>query len=431
MDCLLSGAFVYSAAGFEKKDISIKSGVIFDIADRIVPTSDFKIFQLDNCFIFPGLIDVHVHLREPGFFYKESIKTGTMAAARGGFASICAMPNLDPVPDSAEHLKTEMDIVSRDARVRVHPYGSITVGEKQMRLSDMPALAASVIAFSDDGVGVKSADIMCKAMLEAKSLGKIIAAHCEDISLLSGGYVHSGLYAKNRGLAGISSESEWRQLERDIGLAKSTGCSYHMCHVSAKESVGLIRRAKADGLDISCETAPHYLTLCDEDIKDEGRFRMNPPLRSSEDKAAIIEGIKDGTIDMIATDHAPHSEKEKSGGLAESLNGIVGLETAFPVLYTELVKTGTISLQALIELLHYKPMTRFKIGSKLEMRESADLTVFDLDTEYTIDSADFLSKGRSTPFEGKRVFGKCLLTLVEGKTAYMDKKLEQYEKNIV
>lgn len=420
MNYLLSGAYVYDGIGFPQKDIFIKDGVVADIASEIKPASGVPLFQLNNCFVFPGLIDVHVHLREPGFFYKETIKSGTMAAAHGGYTSVCAMPNLDPVPDSAEHLKMQTDIISRDAVVRVYPYGSITVKEMQIEISDMSALAENVVAFSDDGVGVSGEDMMYRAMMTAKGLQKMIVAHCEDLSLIRGKAVHDGEYAHRIGIQGISSESEWRQVKRDLSLVRQTGCEYHVCHVSTRESVELIRRAKADGLPVSCETAPHYLTLCDEDMYDEGGFRMNPPLRSAEDKNALIDGIRDGTIEIIATDHAPHSVEEKSMGLMNSLNGIVGLETSFPVLYTKLVKTGVITLEKLIELLHVNPSKRFKIGSPLKIGERADLTVFDLDTEYEIDPADFLSKGRSTPFEGWKVFGKCLLTMSGGKIAYKD-----------
>lgn len=423
MDYLLRGAHIYDEIRFSKKDILIKGGAIADIAEDIIPASGVPIFHLNNCFVFPGLIDVHVHLREPGFFYKESIKSGTMAAARGGFTSVCAMPNLDPVPDGAEHLKIQTDIIERDAAVRVYPYGSITVGECQGELSDMAVLAGKVVAFSDDGVGVSSGDMMRCAMTTAKGLNKMIVAHCEDLSLIKGKAVHDGEYARLRGIAGISSESEWRQVERDIGIVREIGCGYHVCHVSTKESVELIRSAKAEGLPVSCETAPHYLTLCDEDLRDDGSFRMNPPIRSAADKRALIDGIKDGTIEIIATDHAPHSREEKSHGLIGSKNGIVGLETAFPVLYTKLVKTGIITLVKLIELMHTNPSKRFKIGSPLKVGERANLTVFDLDAEYEIDPEDFLSKGRSTPFAGWRVFGRCLLTISDGKIAYKDDTL--------
>lgn len=420
MKCLLKNANVFWGEAFERKDILIEDGVITDIKSYIPLISDASVYDMNKCFIFPGLIDVHVHLREPGFSYKETIASGSIAAARGGYTTVCAMPNLDPVPDSLEHLSAELKIIKKDAKIHVLPYASITVGEKQKELSDMDKLAKQVVAFSDDGVGVQDADMMEKAMRKAKALNKIIAAHCEVNDLLNGGCIHDGEYARLNSFKGISSESEWREVERDIELVRRTGCNYHVCHVSTKESVSLIRRAKAEGLPISCETAPHYLVLCDMDMSDDGRFKMNPPLRSAEDRQALIEGIKDGTIDMIATDHAPHSAEEKSGGLRNSLNGIVGLETAFPILYTRLVKTGEISLEKLIELMQVNPAKRFGIGSSLKVGEPADLTVFDLNEEYAIDPKDFLSKGRATPFEGERVFGKCKLTMIGGIPVWED-----------
>lgn len=420
MKCLLKNANVFWGEAFERKDILIEDGVITDIKSYIPLISDASVYDMNKCFIFPGLIDVHVHLREPGFSYKETIASGSIAAARGGYTTVCAMPNLDPVPDSLEHLSAELKIIKKDAKIHVLPYASITVGEKQKELSDMDKLAKQVVAFSDDGVGVQDADMMEKAMHKANALNKIIAAHCEVNDLLNGGCIHDGEYARLNSFKGISSESEWREVERDVELVRRTGCNYHVCHVSTKESVSLIRRAKAEGLPISCETAPHYLVLCDMDMSDDGRFKMNPPLRSAEDRQALIEGIKDGTIDMIATDHAPHSAEEKSGGLRNSLNGIVGLETAFPILYTRLVKTGEISLEKLIELMQVNPAKRFGIGSSLKVGEPADLTVFDLNEEYAIDPKDFLSKGRATPFEGERVFGKCKLTMIGGIPVWED-----------
>lgn len=420
MKCLLKNANVFWGEVFERKDILIEDSVIADIKSYIPLISDASVYDMNKCFIFPGLIDVHVHLREPGFSYKETIASGSIAAARGGYTTVCAMPNLDPVPDSLEHLSAELEIIKKDAKIHVLPYASITVGEKQKELSDMDKLAKQVVAFSDDGVGVQDADMMEKAMRKAKALNKIIAAHCEVNDLLNGGCIHDGEYARLNSFKGISSESEWREVERDIELVRRTGCNYHVCHVSTKESVSLIRRAKAEGLPISCETAPHYLVLCDMDMSDDGRFKMNPPLRSAEDRQALIEGIKDGTIDMIATDHAPHSAEEKSGGLRNSLNGIVGLETAFPILYTRLVKTGEISLEKLIGLMQVNPAKRFGIGSSLKVGEPADLTVFNLNEEYAIDPKDFLSKGRATPFEGERVFGKCKLTMIGGIPVWED-----------
>ncbi len=422
MKILIRNAEIFFDGAFVRKDILIEDGIITDIKREISLFSEAVDFDMNNCFVFPGLIDVHVHLREPGFSYKETIKTGTAAAAHGGFTTICAMPNLNPVPDCTEHLDSELEIIKKDASVRVLPYASITVGEKQKELSDIEALAFQAVAFSDDGVGVESEEMMEEAMKRAKKLGKIIAAHCEIKELVNGGCVHDGDYAKEHGLKGISSESEWREVERDLELVRRTGCDYHVCHVSTKESVELIRKAKADGLSVSCETAPHYLVLCDEDLRDDGRFKMNPPLRSRDDRDALIEGIKDGTIDMIATDHAPHSAEEKSGGLQGSLNGIIGLETAFPILYTKLVRQGTITLEKLIELMQTNPAKRFGLGGGLEIGKPADLAVFDLHSEYTIDPESFLSQGRATPFEGESVFGRCLLTMVGGVPAWEDKK---------
>lgn len=362
--------------------------------------------------IVPGLCDVHVHFREPGFSYKETIASGSAAAAHGGYTAVCTMPNLDPVPDSAEHLQVQLDAITRGAAIKVLPYGAITVGEKGERLADMEAISDKVCAFSDDGKGVQNDEMMREAMTAAKRLGKIIAAHCEDNSLLFGGYIHDGEYARMHGHRGISSASEYKQIERDLRLAEETGCAYHVCHISTKESVELIRQAKAHGVNVTCETAPHYLVLCDEDMQEDGRFKMNPPLRSREDKQALIEGIKDGTIDMIATDHAPHSAEEKGRGLEKSLMGVVGLETAFPVLYTELVMKNIITLDRLVELMSFKPKERFGIDT------NNDFAVFDISEAYKIDPEDFLSMGRATPFAGREVFGRCLLTVHNEKVVY-------------
>ena len=367
---------------------------------------------VENYIIVPGLCDVHVHFREPGFSYKETIASGSAAAAHGGYTAVCTMPNLSPVPDCAEHLKAQLDAIDKSAVIEVIPYGAITVGEKGEELSDMESMADEVCAFSDDGRGVQSDGMMREAMAKAKRLGKIIAAHCEDNSLLFGGYIHDGEYAKAHGHRGISSESEYRQIERDLRLAEETGCAYHVCHISTKESVELIRQAKARGVDVTSETAPHYLVLCDEDMREDGRFKMNPPLRSREDKQALIEGIKDGTIDMIATDHAPHSAEEKGRGLEKSLMGVVGLETAFPVLYTELVKKNIITLERLVELMSFKPKERFGIDT------GCDFAVFGIDEPYKTDPNEFLSMGRATPFAGREVFGRCLLTVHGGKAVY-------------
>ena len=370
--------------------------------------------------VLPGFADVHVHLREPGFSYKETIRTGTLAAARGGYTTVCAMPNLNPVPDSLAHLEQEAALIRRDAAVRVLPYGAITVGQQGESLAALAELAPQVVAFSDDGRGVQSEDMMRQAMLAAKGLGKLIVAHCEDNSLLRGGYIHDGAYARAHGHRGICSESEWGQIRRDLALVRETGCGYHICHISTKESVALIRRAKAEGLDVTCETAPHYLLLDDAMLEEDGRFKMNPPLRSREDRQALLEGLADGTIDMIATDHAPHSAEEKSRGLEKSVMGIVGLETAFPLLYTYLVRPGLLSMERLVALLHTNPCRRFGLPTGITPQGAEDFTVFDPDAAYTIDPAEFLSLGRATPFAGWRVQGRCLLTVAGGKVAWND-----------
>ena len=371
-------------------------------------------FDSEKYIAFPGFCDVHVHFREPGFSYKETIRSGCAAAARGGYTAVCTMPNLSPVPDSGENLKVQTDLIKRDAFIHVLPYGAITVGEKGEELSDLEAMAPDVLAFSDDGRGVQNDDMMRQAMLRTKALGKMIVAHCEVNSLLHGGYIHDGEYARAHGHRGICSESEYAQIERDLKLVRETGCAYHVCHISAKESVELIRRAKAEGLDVSCETAPHYLLLDDSMLQEEGRFKMNPPIRDKADREALIRGILDGTIDMIATDHAPHSAGEKSRGLEKSAFGIVGLETAFPVLYTGLVKTGVISLQKLVELLSIRPRQRFRIPL------GNDFCLWDLESSYIIDPERFASLGRATPFAGMSVQGRCVLTAYQGRAVYMD-----------
>lgn len=371
-----------------------------------------SVYNSSQYMIFPGFCDVHVHLRQPGFSYKETIKSGAQASAHGGYTTVFSMPNLKPVPDSAEHLKEQLDIIKKDAVINVLPYGAITVGQNGEELSDMEGMAKDVIAFSDDGRGVQSEEMMKEAMLRAKALGKIIVAHCEDNSLLHGGYIHDGVYASKHSHRGICSESEWKPIKRDLELCRQTGCAYHVCHISCKESVELIRQAKARGVNVTCETGPHYLILTDEDLKDDGRFKMNPPLRSKEDRQALIEGVLDGTIDMIATDHAPHSQEEKSRGLEKSAFGIVGIETAFQLLYTHLVKKNIISLERLVELLAVNPRKRFG----LEYDNS--FTVWDLDKKTVINPSNFLSMGKATPFEGEEVFGECELTVCNGKTAY-------------
>ena len=362
--------------------------------------------------LFPGFCDVHVHFREPGFSYKETIKSGSLAAAAGGYTDVCTMPNLNPVPDSAAHLWQQLDLIERDAVVRVHPYGALTVGEKGETLAALEEMAPKVVAFSDDGRGVQSESLMRQGMECAKALGKVFAAHCEVNSLLRGGYIHDGIYAKAHGHRGICSESEWRMIERDLRLAKETGCAYHVCHISAKESVALIREAKRNGVDVTCETAPHYLTLCDGDLQEDGRFKMNPPLRAEADREALIEGLMDGTIDMIATDHAPHAADEKAKGLAGSAFGIVGLETAFPVLYTKLVKPGIVPMETVIRALTETPRSRFSIDP------DDSFTVWDLDAAFTVDPERFLSKGRATPFAGETLQGVCRLTVCGSNIVY-------------
>ncbi len=362
--------------------------------------------------VFPGFCDVHVHFREPGFSYKETIETGCKASARGGYTAVCTMPNLNPVPDSIENLNKQIEIIEKTASINVYPYASITVGQRGEALSDFEGMAKASIAFSDDGKGVQSEELMKKAMLEAKHLNKIIVAHCEDNSLLFGGYIHDGEYCKTHSHKGICSESEWKPIERDLRLVKETGCKYHVCHISTKESVELIRKAKAEGLDVTCETGPHYLVLDDKDLEESGFFKMNPPLRSEDDRLALIEGIKDGTIDMIATDHAPHSAEEKSKGLSGSAFGIVGIETAFQITYTYLVKTGIISLEKLVELLAINPRRRFNIPL------NTDYTVWDLEKDVIIDSKDFLSMGKATPFQNTPVKSECVLTVCNGKVVY-------------
>ena len=380
------------------------------LIDKFLSQGDLFVSS-DKYVVLPGLMDVHVHLREPGFSYKETISSGTNACARGGYTTVCSMPNLNPVPDSIDSVNAQLDIIKKDAVIDVLPYGSITVGQKSVELSDMDGMKDLVCAFSDDGRGVQDDDMMKSAMLKAKALNKIIVAHCEDNSLLFGGYIHDGEYAKEHGHKGICSASEYKQVERDLKLVKETGVSYHVCHVSTKESVDLIRKAKKEGLDVTCETAPHYLILTDKDLKEEGRFKMNPPLREEADRLALIEGILDGTVDMIATDHAPHSEEEKSRGLQKSAFGIVGIETAFALLYTHLVKKGVISLEKLVELLSVNPRKRFGVKNN-------GYAVFEIATPYKIDPSEFLSKGKSTPFTGEEVFGRCVLTVRNEKAVY-------------
>ncbi|MDD6189003.1 MAG: dihydroorotase [Clostridiales bacterium] len=422
VNCVFKSAEVFLGNSFSTVDVIVDNGTVSICDIGAGYSSGTPVFDCAGKYIFPGFADVHVHLREPGFFYKESIATGTMAAARGGFTDVCAMPNLDPVPDSIDHLEVQMDIIRRDACINVHPYGAITIDRKGEKLSDMASMARYAVAFSDDGSGVQNDGMMREAMLEAKRLNKIIAAHCEVNELLRGGYIHDGEYARAHGHKGICSESEWRQIARDIELAAETGCKYHVCHISCAESVELIRQAKKSGVDITCETAPHYLVFCDEDMQEDGRFKMNPPLRSRRDMDALIEGIVDGTIDMIATDHAPHSAEEKSRGLRDSAMGVVGIETSFAACYTKLVREGIIPLTKLVELMHTNPSKRFGIGHELYEGAGADFTVFDLEKSYIVNENEFLSKGRATPFIGKTLYGRCLMTVCGGEIVWEEGK---------
>ena len=423
MEYLLKNARVFVDGALHLADVFIRDGRIISVSQGLEAPASAVSIDLHNAAVFPGFVDVHVHLREPGFSYKETIRTGTLAAARGGFAHVCPMPNLNPVPDSREHLEEQLEIIRRDAVVHVHPYGAITRGEKGETLADLEAMAPDTAGFSDDGRGVQSPELMRSAMAEAKRLDKIIAAHCEDNSLLRGGYIHDGAYAREHGHRGICSESEWGQIARDLELAAETGVKYHVCHVSAKESVQVIREAKARGVDVTCEVGPHYLVYCDEDLREDGRFKMNPPLRSREDRSALIQGVQDGTIDMIATDHAPHSAEEKGRGLEKSAMGVVGLETSFAACYTHLVRPGLISLEKLVDLMHGAPKRRFGFGTELAEGQPADLTVFDLDAKYTVDPETFQTMGRATPFAGCRLFGRCRMTMVGGEIVWQEEKV--------
>ncbi len=405
-----------NTAHLERFSVSLPdTGVLFpdEAAFSSVEHKNNSIDGSSDYIVLPGFCDVHVHFREPGFSYKETIRTGSESAARGGFTDVCAMPNLKPVPDCPEHLRKEMEIIERDAVIRVHPYGALTVNEAGERPADLTGMAGQVIAFSDDGKGVQSDSLMRELMIRAKALGKIVTAHCEVNELLRGGVIHDGEYAKTHGYPGIASESEWRMIERDLRLVRETGASYHVCHISAKESVRLIREAKREGLDVTCETAPHYLVFTDRDLQEDGRFKMNPPIRGEEDREALIEGILDGTIDMIITDHAPHSAEEKSKGLRGSAFGIVGLETSFPVMYTHFVRTGILTLDRLVDLMAVRPRERFGIPFR-----PRDFSVWDLDTPYKVNPSDFLSMGKASPFTGMEVYGRCITTVMDGTAVY-------------
>lgn len=419
MSFVIKGCRVYQDGQFVSRSLAVQDGLIVSI-DAL---ADAPVFHFDDCLLMPGLVDVHVHLREPGFSYKETIGTGTQAAARGGFTAVCSMPNLNPVPDSLDALNVQRRLIDKEACISVRPYGALTIGEQGERLADLESMAPYVAGFSDDGRGVQDEGLMREAMQRASALQKIIAAHCEDNALLHGGYIHAGRYAQSHGHKGIVSESEWKPIERDIRLAAETHCAYHVCHISTLESVALIRDAKKSGVNITCETAPHYLALCEDDLQEDGRFKMNPPLRSAADREALLEGIADGTIDMIATDHAPHSAEEKSKGLKGSLMGVVGIETALPVIYTELVRRGLISMERLVELMSLNPARRFGFERSLAPGSAADLTIFNPNASYRIDPGAFLSKGRATPFEGRQVFGECLMTVCRSRIAWQKNAL--------
>ncbi len=418
MKRVIKGGRTYVDGAFVAADIRIEDGIITAVGSQ-VDEEGAEVIDATGLYVVPGLIDVHVHFREPGFAYKETIATGSAAAACGGYTTVCPMPNLKPAPDTKAHLEEQLEIIRRTAAVKVIPYGTITRGQMgRGELSEMAAMKRDVVGFSDDGRGVQEEGDMLQAMKLASSLGKPIVAHCEVNSLLNGGYIHDGEYARLHGHRGICSESEWRQVERDIALARRTGCQYHVCHVSTKESVELVRRAKAEGLRVSCETAPHYLVLTDMDLQEEGRFKMNPPIRSAADRDALLRGLQDGTIDVIATDHAPHSAEEKSRGLKGSAFGIVGLETAFPVLYKYLVLEGKLTLERLFEVMSVLPGRLFGLGGLLTVGAPADVALFDLEARYKVDPSTFRSMGHATPFEGWEVQGRCVMTLVDGRTAY-------------
>ena len=418
MDRLLKGGTLIDGSGSRRGDVLVRDGRIAAIGPDIVEASGAQVVDCRGMLVSAGFVDLHVHFREPGQSYKETIRTGSLAAAHGGYTTVCAMPNLNPVPDSPDTLALEQEIIDRDACIRVLPYAAITRGRRGLELVDMAALKGRCVAFSDDGSGVQDDAMMLRAMETAAREDVIIAAHCEDNRLLHGGYIHDGRYAAAHGHKGICSESEWGQIKRDLELAERTGCRYHVCHISCTESVELIRQAKARGVRVTCETGPHYLTLCEDDLQEDGRFKMNPPLRRAEDREALVEGLRDGTIDAVATDHAPHSAEEKSRGLAGSAMGVVGLETAFPVLYTDLVLTGKVALERVVEALTSGPRAAFRLGGALMPGAPADLTVIDPDAAWTVDPADFLSLGKATPFAGRAVRSRIILTLKDGEPVW-------------
>lgn len=419
MKTFYTNAHLFRAGRFERGTLVVENGLI---AGAAAPGPGDRVVDLGGRHLLPGLVDVHVHLREPGFSYKETVATGTAAAARGGYTTVCAMPNLRPAPDTPASLGEQLSLIVRHARVKVLPYGCITMGQRGAgELVDFGALAPRVVGFSDDGRGVQEAALMEEAMRRAAAVDRPVVAHCEVDALLRGGYIHDGDYCRTHGHKGISSESEWRQVERDIELAARTGCRYHVCHVSTRESVALVREAKRSGLPVSCETAPHYLLLTDDMLREEGRWKMNPPIRSRADREALVEGIQDGTVEVVATDHAPHAAEEKLRGLARSAMGIVGLECAFPLLYRHLVLEGVVTLERLVELMSLNPRRIFRLGGgALAPGEAADFTVMDLEARYAVDPSTFLSMGRATPFAAWPVQGRTCLTVVQGREVYCE-----------
>ena len=403
-------------------DILVADGKIEAIGELLAADEQTEVFNAEGCVVTYGLADVHVHLREPGYSAKETITTGTRAAARGGVTTVCSMPNLQPAPDAPETIAIEQQMIDEQAVIEVLPFATISKGRERRELAEIEALRSLSVGYSDDGNGIQTEELMRQAMQRIAAVDGIIAAHCEDDSLLHAGYIHDGEYARTHGHKGICSESEWGPIKRDVELAEHEGCRYHVCHISTKESVAIIREAKQHCNHISCETAPHYLVLCDADLKEEGRFKMNPPLRASEDRAALIEGIKDGTIEVIATDHAPHTAEEKSRGLKGSMMGIVGIETSFAICYTHLVRKGVITIEKLIALMSENPRRIFRLGGALRVGERADIAVYDITKPYTIDTAEFLSMGKATPFEGEQVYGQCVLTLFNGEKVWTENK---------
>lgn len=419
---IIKGATI---VGGSTEDIAIANGIIVERASEITPEDGDTVINAAGLVAAPAFVDVHVHLREPGFGYKERIATGTAAAARGGYSTVCSMPNLNPVPDTVETLGVQLDIIRRDAKIEVLPYAAITIGRKGEELVDIAALQDKVCAFSDDGSGVQHDAMMERAMAEAAKHDALIAAHCEVEELLRGGYIHDGEYARKHGHKGICSESEWEQVRRDIEIAEKLGCRYHVCHISTKETVELVRQAKARGAKVTCETGPHYLIFTDMDLEEDARWKMNPPLRSAEDRAALIEGIKDGTIDMIATDHAPHTVEEKSRGLKDSAMGVVGLETAFAALNTHLVRKGVITLERLVELMSINPRRVFRIEGGIEVGNRADIVLLDVERQWRVDSTKFLSMGKISMFDGREMVGDVAMTIHRGNVVY-DNNTKQY-----